>query len=295
MEIKHSKYKNTGILFELLVHQITHDTLNGQDSPAISLIKKYFTKSELGREYKLYESILKSKILNENHANSFVGTILENSKRLNRTSIKHLKYNLIKELKENYDLDSFFSFKIGNYKTFASIYTLIEGYNSPNSIDATQILNNKITLLEYLTKQEVSPDLLEEDVLKEFETYDKDLKILTYRVLLNKFNDKYKDLGSEQKTILREFINSVDSTPSLRNFYNAKIVDIKESLLKEMPKVKDKIIKIKIEEILNFLTVLDKNAKIDSEHLVDLLQYYELIKEIKTSNSSISNGKQLQI
>jgi hypothetical protein len=291
MEIKHSKYKNTGILFELLVHQITHDTLNGQDSPAISLIKKYFTKSELGREYKLYESILKSKILNENHANSFVGTILENSKRLNRTSIKHLKYNLIKELKEYYDLDSFFSFKINNYKTLASIYTLIEGYNSSLSIDATQILNNKITLLEYLTKQEVNAELLEEDVLKEFETYDKDLKILTYRVLLNKFNDKYKDLGSEQKSILREFINSVDSTPSLRNFYNTKIIDIKETLTKEIPKVKDKIIKIKIEEILNFLTVLDKNAKVDSEHLVDLLQYYELIKEIQHSNISTSNGK----
>ena len=47
MKIKHSKYKNTGILFELLVRQITADTLKGVDSPAINLLKENFVKSEL--------------------------------------------------------------------------------------------------------------------------------------------------------------------------------------------------------------------------------------------------------
>ena len=84
MKIKHSKFKNPGILFELLVRQITADTLKGSDSPAIDIIKKYFVKTELGREYKLYETILKSKVLTESVANIFISTALDNSKKFNK-------------------------------------------------------------------------------------------------------------------------------------------------------------------------------------------------------------------
>jgi len=130
MKIKHSKYKNTGILFELLVRQITADTLKGDDSPAIDLLKKYFVKTELGREYKLYESILKSKVFNECRANIFITTALDNSKGFNRTTLKKQKYNLINEIKNHYDLDVFFGAKIKNYKELAALYTLIEGVNT---------------------------------------------------------------------------------------------------------------------------------------------------------------------
>ena len=155
MKIKHSKYKNTGILFELLVRQITADTLKGGDSPAINILKDNFVKTQLGREYKLYESIMKSKVLNESRANVLISTILESSKKFNRSTLRKQKYNLIKEIKKHYDLESFFGAKINNYKEIASVYTLIEGYNSSESTDVNQINNNKITLLEFLTKTEV--------------------------------------------------------------------------------------------------------------------------------------------
>jgi len=153
MKIKHSKYKNTGILFELLVRQITADTLKGVDSPAINLLKENFVKSELGREYKLYESVLKSKVLSEGRANLLLSTILENSAKLNRTVLKKQKYNLINEIKKYYNLESFFGSKINNYKEIGSIYTLIESYNNKQITDIDQINKNKITLLEHLTKQ----------------------------------------------------------------------------------------------------------------------------------------------
>ena len=156
MKIKHSKYKNTGILFELLVRQITADTLKGGDSPAIDILKKYFVKTSLGREYKLYESILKSNVLKESRANVVVSTILESSKKFSRTSLKKQKYNLINEIKKHYDLDVFFGSKIKNYKELAALYTLIESYNSKDIDNSDQIIDNKITLLEYLTKQEVN-------------------------------------------------------------------------------------------------------------------------------------------
>lgn len=287
MKIKHSKYKNTGILFELLVRQATADTLKGTDSPAIDLIKKYFVKSELGREYKLYESVIKSKVLNEGRANVVISTILESSQKLNRTSLRKQKYNLISEVKSHYNLDEFFGTKIKNYKELASLYTLIEGYNANEVTDTDQLVSNKVNLLEYLTKQDVVAEEVKEDVLKEFQTYDKDLRILTYQVLLEKFNSKYQDLSAEQKGVLKEFINSVDSTPSLREFYNTKISELKSSLNEEAKNIKDKATQVKVQEISKLLTELDKNDKVSNDNLVDLLQYYELIKEIKVANGKL--------
>jgi len=287
MKIKHSKYKNTGILFELLVRQATADTLKGTDSPAIDLIKKYFVKSELGREYKLYESVVKSKVLNEGRANAIISTILETSQKLNRTSLRKQKYNLIAEIKNHYDLDSFFGTKIKNYKELASLYTLIEGFNTKEITDTDQLVDNKVTLLEYLTKQDVIAEEVKEDVLKEFQTYDKDLRILTYQVLLEKFNSKYQDLSNEQKQVLKEFINAVDSTPGLRNFYNTKIAELQEALNTEAKNITDKATQVKVQEISKLLTELDKNDRVSNDNLVDLLQYYELIKEIKVANGKL--------
>ena len=284
MKIKHSKYKNTGILFELLVRQITADTLKGGDSPAIGILKEHFVKTSLGREYKLYESILKSKVLNEGRANMVISTILETSSKFNRSSLRKQKYNLINEIKKHYNLDVFFGAKIKNYKELASLYTLIEGYNSKEASDSQQLINNKVTLLEHLTKQEVNTKEVKEDVLKEFQTYDKDLRILTYKVLLEKFNSKYENLSTEQKQVLKEFINSVDSTPGLRDFYNSKINDLQATLNEEAKNIKDKATQIKITEVAKYLVELDKTAKITNDNLVDLLQYYELVKEIKVAN-----------
>ena len=284
MKIKHSKYKNTGILFELLVRQVTIDTLKGVDSPAIDIMKKYFVKSELGREYKLYESILKSKVLNESRANTVVSTILESSVNLNKSTLKRQKYNLIKEIKAHYDLDTFFNIKIKNYKELASLYMLIEGVNGASYVAPSQMVDCKITLLEFLTKQEIKSQDSRENVIEEFQAYDKDLRILTYKILLEKFNEKYDSISIEQKQILKEFINSVDSAPHLREFYNTKIAELKEHLSKSIKTIQDPATKVKVEEIAKHLVELDKTAKVNDDHLVDLMQYYELVQEIRKAN-----------
>jgi len=285
MKIKHSKYKNTGILFELLVRQITADTLKGSDSPAIDILKEYFVKTELGREYKLYESVLKSQTINESKANIVISTILESSQKYNKSSLKKQKYNLINEIKKHYDLNIFFGSKVKNYKELAALYTLIEGYSSKEITNTAQLVNSKVTLLEHLTKQTISSQNIKEDILEEFSTYDKDVRTLTYKIILEKFNSKYQNLSQEQKQILKEFINSVDSTPGLRSFYNKKIQELKTTLNKEVGKIQDKATQIKIQEVVKYLVELDKTAKVNNDNLVDLLQYYELIKEIKVANA----------
>jgi hypothetical protein len=181
-------------------------------------------------------------------------------------------------------LENFFGSQIKNYKELAALYTLIEGYNSKEQIDSDQLVSSKITLLEHLTEKPVEINVVKEDVFKEFATYDKDLRILTYRVLLEKFNEKYKGLSDEQKQVLKEYINSVDSTPGLRDFYNSKINELRFSLNTEAKNIKDKAIQIKITEVAKLLTELSKTDKVGDSNLVDLLQYYELVKEIKLSN-----------
>jgi hypothetical protein len=284
MNIKHSKYKNTGILFELLVRQITADTLSGQDSKATHILKKYFVKTELGREYKLYESITKYKNLTEGKAEVVINSVIESSKNLNRGALKRQKYNLIQEISKHYNLEEFFQTKLSNYKSYAALYTLVEIYNSELLSTPDQIISNKIAILEGLTTKPVSKKKVEDDLLTEFQSYDKDLRILTYKVLLEKFNGKYASLNDNQKSVLKEFINSVDSTPKLREFYNTKITEIKATLTKQVKKVTDKAIQIKLNEVNNMLTPLGKTANVGNDDLVNLLQYYELLEELTKIN-----------
>ena len=284
MTIKHSKYKNTGILFELLVRQITSDTLSGTESPAVDILKKYFTKTELGKEYKLYESLFKYTNVSEAKADMVINTIVESAKHLNRSILRRQKYNLIKEIKANYNVEEFFKTKLPNYKAQAALYTLLEVYNSENLSNPNQIIENKTALLEHLTQSTIDKQGVQNSTLEEFRNQDKDIRVLAYRVLLEKFNDKYADLNPRQKSILKEFINSVDNTPKLREFYNTKINEIRNTLLTLNKKVTNKAIQIKVNEVVNILPSLGKTDKVNDDHLINLLQHYQLVEELESVN-----------
>ena len=277
--IKHNKLRNTGIIFEILVRKITADSLSGKDSKALPILKKYFVKTELGKEYKLYETLFSYKNISEAKAESILNTIIETSKGLNKSLLRRQKYNLVKEIKENFNLEELFQTKLPNYKAQASLYNLIELYTLENqNKNPKQIIENKLTLLEYLTSSTINKQKVETDVISEFKSYDKDVRVLTYKILLEKFNNKYKDLSSGQKSILKEFINSADNIVILKEVYNTKIFEFKKTLSSLIKKITDESVKIKLNEITGLLKESDR---IKDEDLVNLLQYCSLVEELQ--------------
>lgn len=283
-KIKHSKYKNTGILFELLVRQITSDTLDGKESPIKELLKKYFVKTELGKEYRLYESLLLKTNLTEGKANMVIDTLLESSKNLNRKSIKKLKYNLISEIQKHYDLNEFFNHKLPNYKTQAAFYTLLESTNSEQPQSHELVIQNKLTILEHLSTISKPTQNGKDEIMDEFKLFDESTRMLTYRILLEKFNNKYELFNPHQKSILKELITSIDNTPRLKEFYITKSQQIKEELSTLNSKTKDLSTKIKIDEIISLIKQPSKTTKITDNDLVNLLQYCDLLNELESTN-----------
>ena len=277
MSIKHSKFRNTGLLFELLVRQITSDTLEGKNSAAINILKKYFVNTELGKEYKLYEQVTAYKNLSEAKAEMVINTLVETSTKLKRSEIRKQKYNLVREIRDSYNVEKFFKAKVNNYKVFAALNNLIENQSSEKVAPDT-VINNKLTILEHLTKAPIVAPA--DELLEEYKGYGKDIRILTYKMLLEKFNEKYDHLTVKQKEVLREVITSVDNTDKLKEYYNTRIVEVHELLQKKTVEIKDEVLKIKITEVLKYVKPLEKTEKVTNDAIINLLQYYELVNEL---------------
>jgi len=283
MKIKHSKYRNTGLIFELLIKQIASDTLNNRDSAAVSIIKKHFTgKTALVKEFKLYEFILKNKGIGQYKAETILSTITEISRKLDQKTLKNQKYDLISDIKENYNLDEFFAIQTSDYKALASLYCLLEVQNNNELVDPSLLVSFKSTLLEHLTTEKQNKEEVKDTLIEEYSKYDKDLKLLTFKILLEKFNDTYKDLLPEQKNILKEFITSVNSQTRLRNLVNEELLKIVTAVKKLSSKVKDEVVKIKLDEVSKAIKPLSNKERISDNHLVNLMQYYDLVNELKS-------------
>ena len=279
--IKHSKYKNTGILFELLVRQATSDLMTNQEPRAAKIFKKYFINTELGKEYNLYNTVIGAPKLSESKAEMLISTVAEQSINLDRSKLDREKYNLIKEIKKHYDLDDFFKAKIENYRISASIYTLIESKVDKSTTNTKQIITNKLTLLEHVTKQTFTEHKVASKVVEEFMKEDKEIRILAHKILIEKFNDKYSTLSNEQKDLLKEYINNVSDTKNLKSYLNTKLLEVKTEINSIRSSTKDRVLVIKLNEVLNFIKPIGANDTIRDEVLIGLMQYYQLINELK--------------
>ena len=285
-KIKHSKIRNTGLLFEFLLRQITADVLDKKDnSKAVRMVKEKFSEStELGKELALYNVLMNKKFKKDTKAEYFINEVVTHYKKINKSVLRREKFNLIKELKELYDLNKLLSSKVDNYKMYASIYKLFEySYNlSPD--EKTEAHFN---LVEHITtmKNDVR---LSKTIGGTKLPQDEDLRILTYKTLLEKFNQKYSKLNLSQKNLLRAYINNVSNTNSLNEYVETHIPTVKKQLVKYSTNLRDDVVKIKLKEAIKFINKfcgVSKNKNIKDSHVVQIMRYMELLKELKKSGN----------
>jgi len=274
-KLKHSKFKNTGILFELLVKQIASDTLADKESLALEIIKKHFKKgTELNKELKLYQSLTKENFDSAYKAQEFVNIILSERSNLNEGILRRQKYNLIKSIKESFVMEDFFKYRVSNYREMASVYKLFEHKQSTSPKEYVVCKNN---ILETITKENV--EIVTESVDNQYKSQPKEVRMLAYKFLVDSFNSKYTTLSEEQKKILRKYINNVDNSAKLRNFVLNEVSKVKKSL-KEV-KVSDKVAKIKLNETINLIDNIADSKVINENQILSLLRYHELLQELR--------------
>lgn len=280
MALKHSKFRNTGILFELCVRQITTDLLNNKDSKAIKILKKYFTNTQLGEEYALYASVINGQKMSDAKSEALVSTILEQRRNIDKEKLEKLKYNLIKEIKSNYDVNDFFKAKIENYKVFAAIYTLFESQHTSSAKDTEKLVSNRLIIREHLTRTTPNKQFQESlvsDLLKE----DKEIRLMTYKILVKKFNEKYSNMSERQKNVLKEYIYNITDTVKLKSYLNEELSYVNKELTKIEKGIDDPVMKIKIKEVMKLVVPIKENENVKDEIITGILQYHELIDELK--------------
>ncbi len=285
-KIKHSKFKNTGFIFELLVRQITAEIMSANKSVAEKILKEHFnSKKELSKELKLYQYLINEKYNSESKAEQFINTILEARKKIDEKKLTKEKYNLIKEIKETYNLDEFIKSPISNYKTLASIYKIFETVSVDEQFDPTDIVSSRFTIAENIINSSIQNKevKLKDAVMEEYRKQDDDLRAVSYKLLVESFNNKYKNLTSEQKGLLREYINNINNTGKLNDYVGNEVTNLVNSLKEVGSKISDKVTKIKLAETIANIRKIKSVKKIKEQHLSALMMTYELLSELKQS------------
>ena len=284
-KIKHSKFKNTGFLFELLTRQITVEILNGSEEKSKGIIKEFYGKgTEMSKELRLFNLLINEKYNTESKAEKFIDAILEAHSRIDYTKLQREKYNLIKSIKENFEINNFLSSPVTNYKVLASIHKLFEG-NKNDILDVKDVFDSKITLVEHISSNsQISKDVKQDKLVEDYKKQEKDLRLLTYKILVETVNKKYTSLNESQKGLLREYINNVTNTSKFNEYYESQLVKTITELHDLYKGMKDKITKIKLRETINVLKKQKIGKKITDGQVSALMMSYELIKEINNVN-----------
>ncbi len=285
-KIKHSKFKNTGFIFELLVRQITSEIMSANKSVAEKILKEHFnSKKELSKELKLYQYLINEKYNSESKAEKFIDTILEARKRLDEKKLTKEKYNLIKEIKDTYNLDEFIKSPISNYKTLASIYKIFEVATIDEQFDPTDIVSSRFTITESIINSSIqNKDAKIKDlVMEEYRKQDEDLRAISYKILVENFNSKYKNLTGEQKGLLREYINNINNTGKLNEYVSNEVTKLINGLKEVGSKITDKVTQIKLAETISNIRKVKSVKRIKEQHLSALMMTYELLSELKQS------------
>lgn len=284
-KIKHSKYKNTGLIFELLARQITQDVLNDREkSHAMEIIREYFKNTEIAKEYSLYKVLMQENYNSEENAKSLLERVLKNRRMLDDKKLGNEKYELVGEIKEHYPLKDFFKSTIKNYRKFASIYKIFEAETSDGVLyNPADVVESESTIIEHITtpNENIDKKVEQSDLVKEYKKKSKGFRMYAQKMMIERFNEKYDGLNANQKTLVRKYINNISNTNNLTEYLNSEVERLHEDLTKVASKINDDVARIKVNQATDLLSSLKCESKVREHNVKSMLMYYQLHEEVK--------------
>ena len=284
-KLSHNKLKNVGLLFELLTRQITADVLQGKStSIAEEIMQRHFNpKTDLGKELMLYRSFFNITQLSEGKAFRFIELLLKQHSKINTAVLASQKFNLIRDIKEHYDLKAFTKSRVPSYKIYASIYQLFEANGNQERFDVDSVAVPQFTLVEHLMGQSnVDAVNKERKIMESVRSKTQSGRIQSYKELLEQFNQKYAHLSDKQKNLLREYIYNISTSNKLQLVINKEAKELHEKIELVLGKVENTVTQIKLREVLVQLGKLAEATTIKENHITSMLFAYEIYQELQT-------------
>lgn len=288
-KLKHKKYRNTGLIWEMLTRQITSDILEGkEDSTATKILQEYFgSDTEISKELELYRLLMNETFQDEARAKDFLKEVVETRKNLDYEQLQEEKYNVIGDIKEKYPLKEFFKSRVDNYRELASVYKVFKALSEEKDVEyePQDLVRSKYTIVEHVTNGDVdAEEKTKSEIQETFEEESRDLRLLAQKVMIEKFNKKYGKLLPEQKELLRKYINNISNTNNLREDINDRVEELKSDLSDLRKKIDEEVVDIKVREAVNLMDEIQSGGgQVRDDEISNLLMYYQLREDIENA------------
>lgn len=272
MRLKHNKKRNTAFVYETLVRELTESVVKNnknKQNKIVSIIKEHFTDdSTLREELELYKSIYETRDIEKSVAEKIIVEVKNKRASLDNKRLFQEQSALISKINKTLSNKVYGNF-VPNYKTMASVYSIFQ--------DSLPV-KDRVLLEENIIDQMSSSAETRQESQQPMDS-------IIYNTFVNKFNEEYSDLLSEnQKQLLSHYISSFsDNGLELKVYMNEEISRLKTELLGKKEEVSissDKVLKEKFEKVY---TILDqtKTREIDTETLEIVLNTQQLLEDME--------------
>ena len=144
----------------------------------------------------------------------------------------------------------------------------------------------KFTIVEHLSGKIINKEIKNDTALFEaVKGQEEDLRLLTYKILMEKFNQKYVGLDDRQKNLLREYIYNVSNSSALRIYVSNIAKELIGEIKVKLNKIDNQITKIKLTEVISQLEKIKTVQTIKENHMTALLIALEITKTLDTLKS----------
>ena len=235
MSKSHNKKRNVGIIYELLLRNIS-DALIRNDKKsaqkALRIIENRFHKSkELYREFRLFNALAKTTVSDTAVAASILTEAKNAARRCDSKKLNREKSLLIRDINHELGDKNFYYRRIPEYTVYATIQTLLNDWRQEDISDLSRVIQYESKMVEILLEQKVEKKLDEE--------IDSDVDKLVVKLLSEKFNKKYgNQFNDEQKSVIRSYVFSI--TNDSGRVISKLLTELKENTLSEMSELSDK-------------------------------------------------------